>query len=89
MAPPFVEQLESNVYGCDICQDVCPWNRKPIPPDRAEFQPRAGLFHPELSELASLSEADFERRFAGSPIERRGRSGLQAVVKQVRDRQPE
>ena len=80
------DALGSNVYGCDICQDVCPWNRKPEPPDRAEFQPRAGLFNPVLGELSQMDDMEFSQRFEGSPIHRRGRLGLQAVVSQVAER---
>jgi epoxyqueuosine reductase len=75
--------LGSNVYGCDICQDVCPWNRKPEAPNRPEFQPRQGLFNPLLAELSSMDDEVFSERFDGSPIQRRGRVGLQAVVNQV------
>ncbi len=68
--------MGNNVFGCDICQDVCPWNRKaPISAD-PEFQPRAGLVNPSLTWLATISEEDFRRTFRGSPIKRAKRSGL-------------
>ncbi|HEX9654358.1 MAG TPA: tRNA epoxyqueuosine(34) reductase QueG, partial [bacterium] len=44
-----------HIFGCDICQDVCPWNRKATTTGAPEFQPRQGLFHPGLVELAKLS----------------------------------
>ena len=60
--------LGPHVFGCDICQDVCPWNRRAPQTDRPDFQPRNAL--PELEELAKLTEDEFNERFADSPIER-------------------
>ena len=64
------------VFGCDICQDVCPWNRKaPVTPAPA-FQPREKLLAPELDWLLSLSEEQFRAVFAGSPVRRAKWRGL-------------
>ena len=64
------------VFGCDICQDVCPWNRKAPASDKTEFQPREGLFNPALEWLADISEEEFREKFRGSPIKRAKRAGL-------------
>jgi epoxyqueuosine reductase len=65
-----------HVFGCDICQDVCPWNRKAPASSAAEFEPRAGLVNPALAWLAEISAEEFRAAFRGSPIRRTKRSGL-------------
>jgi epoxyqueuosine reductase len=64
------------VFGCDICQDVCPWNRKAPATIAPEFQPREGLVNPALEWLAQISDEEFREKFRGSPIRRTKRSGL-------------
>ena len=65
-----------HVFGCDICQDVCPWNRKAPITSAAGFQPRDGLVNPALEWLAEMQAEDFNKVFRGSPIRRAKRSGL-------------
>jgi epoxyqueuosine reductase len=65
-----------HVFGCDICQDVCPWNRKAPVTNAAEFQARPGLVNPALTWLAEMSAEEFNRSFRGSPVRRAKRSGL-------------
>ena len=65
-----------HVFGCDICQDVCPWNRKAPRTEAPEFQPRAGLVNPALQWLAEMSAEEFREKFRGSPIRRAKRAGL-------------
>jgi len=77
---PIPEDLRSgmgrHVFGCDICQDVCPWNRRAPATASPEFQAREGLVNPALESLAALSEEEFRRTFRGSPIKRARYSGL-------------
>ena len=65
-----------HVFGCDICQDVCPWNRKAPASSATEFEPRPGLVNPALAWLAEMSPEEFREVFRGSPIRRTKRSGL-------------
>jgi epoxyqueuosine reductase len=74
------EGIGRQIFGCDICQDVCPWNRKaPIAAD-SELQPRPELVNPALDWLAELDQADFGRLFFGSPIKRAKFEGLRRNV---------
>lgn len=80
IAPALMEGMGRQVFGCDICQDVCPWNRKaPIAADPA-LEPRPELVNPALAWLASLDEQAFERAFNGSPVRRSGFAGLRRNV---------
>jgi epoxyqueuosine reductase len=64
------------VFGCDLCQEVCPVNRKAMPTTEPDLQrPELGLV--DLLELLELSDAEFLRRFRGTPIMRAKRVGLQ------------
>jgi epoxyqueuosine reductase len=64
------------VFGCDICQDVCPWNRKAPATTAADFQPRPELVNPALDWLAEMSAEEFSRTFRGSPVRRAKLAGL-------------
>lgn len=65
------------LYGCDICQDVCPWNRFEQTTDEARFQPRVGNVNADLSEIAKLTPETYAERFRGSAMKRAKLSGLQ------------
>jgi epoxyqueuosine reductase len=73
---PLRAGMGRHVFGCDICQDVCPWNRKAPVTSAAEFQPREGLVNPALEWLAEMDEAGFRDVFRRSPIRRAKRQGL-------------
>ena len=69
-------QMLDWVFGCDICQDVCPVNRKAQPAAEAGFG-RTGLAAVDLLEILEMSEEEFRQRFSGTPIMRAKRVGLQ------------
>ena len=66
----FRSDMGWQVLGCDICQDVCPWNRTAPRTSPPALQPREKLAAPELSWLLSLTEEDFRRVFRGSAVRR-------------------
>jgi epoxyqueuosine reductase len=82
----FREPMGKHVFGCDICQDVCPWNRKSPRTELDEFKPRAfagldgapdeTLFLPELLRIANLTQEQFRELFRGSPVKRSKWQGL-------------
>jgi epoxyqueuosine reductase len=85
------EPMGNHVFGCDICQDVCPWNNRAPITGAAQFAPRSlpslrdatdaadpprSLFRPDLLWLVNLTEEEFRQRFRGSPIKRAKWRGL-------------
>jgi epoxyqueuosine reductase len=74
------EPIGRHVFGCDICQDVCPWNRRAPASAIPNFQPRKtganSLVSPNLEWLLSLTEEEFREMFRGSPIKRTKWRGL-------------
>ncbi len=72
--------IGQNIFGCDICQDVCPWNRKAPATTAPEFEPRPELVNPALDWLAEMSAEEFREVFRGSPVRRTKRAGLRRNV---------
>jgi len=67
-------RIGNHLFGCDICQDVCPWNARAAVTSEAAFEPAE--FAPRLEDLARLSEEEFRRRFRQSPVRRAKYSGF-------------
>jgi epoxyqueuosine reductase len=74
-------QIGDHIFGCDICQAVCPHNVKTAAARHPELAPRPGVGpRPELIPLLNISETEFRRRFRGSPVKRTKRRGLRRNV---------
>ena len=70
------DKMGNNVFGCDICQDICPWNRRAKVTNEPSFQPRDGFYNPELSSLIKLTNEGFRSIFKGNPVKRAKRKGF-------------
>ena len=66
-------KLGNHLFGCDICQEVCPWNRKRVDSKEERFTP---LPFPSLNDLVDFTEGDYQDRFQGRPLKRATREGL-------------
>ena len=74
------EPMGRQVFGCDICQEVCPWNRRAPVAIQQGTRMRPELVNPALEWLASLDPNDFRKNFKGSPLERTRRRRLHRNV---------
>jgi epoxyqueuosine reductase len=79
------EHLEGWLYGCDICQDVCPWNRFAQPSAEQSLAPRSGNINADLSAVLQLDADSYRERFRGSAMKRAKLSGLQRNARALRD----
>ncbi|MEK6565358.1 MAG: tRNA epoxyqueuosine(34) reductase QueG [Bacteroidota bacterium] len=83
---PLAPQFENWIYGCDICQDVCPWNKFQQETNESTFTPREHNRNPSLAELESITEKEFQERFRKSPIKRTKHRGFVRNVKAVQQK---
>lgn len=74
--PNIVPLLNNRMYGCDICQQICPWNRYARPHSTPEFVPSQEFLSMDYSSIASMSVEDYQRIFKGSAVKRAKYSGL-------------
>ena len=74
---PAEMDLAGWLYGCDICQDVCPWNRFEQPTNEMRFEPRDGSVNVELAEILELTPETYAARYRGSAMKRAKLAGLQ------------
>jgi len=82
LPPEEAEHMEGWIFGCDICQEVCPWNyRFEHATGDPRFLPREENVDRDLSEWLELSEEDYRRRFRHSPVKRAKYSGLKRNIR--------
>ena len=84
----FAGKMEGWAFGCDICQEVCPWNRFATPHDEPEFEPRPGLMDLSADEWHGMTEVVFDRLFEGSAVKRAKYGGLMRNLRILRKQDP-
>ena len=86
-APELPDEIENKLsgwlYGCDICQDVCPWNRFEEPTSETRFSPREGNVNADLDDILELTPETYAARYRGSAMKRAKLSGLQRNARAV------
>lgn len=85
LLPDIKNNLNGWLYGCDICQDVCPWNRFETPTTEARFEPRDGETSADLDEILSFTPEKYAERFRRSAIKRAKLGGLQRNAKALKE----
>ena len=87
--PETVQQgLSGWLYGCDICQDVCPWNRFEQKTDERQFAPREDNINADLKEILELTPETYAARFRGSAMKRAKLAGLQRNARALMNEPP-
>jgi len=75
--------INNSIFGCDICQDVCPWNKKSVPHNEKEFIPKKELRDLKKKDWIELTEDTFNKIFEGSAVKRTKFQGLKRNIKAV------
>ncbi len=81
--------LDSWLYGCDTCQDVCPWNRFEGATDESRFEPRPDSVSANLKQILELTPDAYAARFRGSAIKRAKLTGLQRNARTLLEQEPD
>jgi epoxyqueuosine reductase len=76
IAPELQHDVGEWLFGCDICQEVCPWNRSVPETTETAFRSRPGLANPDPCELLGMNPEEFDTHFAGSPVRRTKHAGM-------------
>ncbi|MBW7912821.1 MAG: tRNA epoxyqueuosine(34) reductase QueG [Taibaiella sp.] len=81
------DKMEGWMFGCDICQDVCPWNRFSKPNTEPHFTPIPEILNLSLGEWQVMSEDTFRKTFKNSPLSRAKWKGIQRNIQAIKNRQ--
>ena len=77
---PMAGKFDNWIFGCDVCQEVCPWNRHSTITTEKEFDPNPGLLEMKKSDWVDLTEEVFRDYFKSSPVMRTGFEGLKRNI---------
>lgn len=87
--PAIEKNLEHRVFGCDICQEVCPWNRNAPLHTEPEFEPRTEWTDLSMQQWAALDQETFNRLFRGSAVRRAGYSKVMNTLERLQKEEKE
>ncbi|MBK8956588.1 MAG: tRNA epoxyqueuosine(34) reductase QueG [Saprospiraceae bacterium] len=77
----FSGQLDHWMFGCDICQEVCPWNRFTKPHTESDFNPKKDILSRSAEDWMNMGLEEFDRDFGDSPLKRKGLAGIKETVR--------
>jgi epoxyqueuosine reductase len=83
---PMKNKFDNWMFGCDICQDVCPWNRFSKPTAEPAFTPIAEILHYNENDWEELTEQSFKKIFADSPLKRANYPGIRRNLQFLKNR---
>jgi len=76
----FEDKMENYIFGCDICQEVCPWNRSADEHNESDFEPKEGFLSMRKEDWAELTEEKYKELFYGTPVVRVKYQGLKRNI---------
>lgn len=80
----FKNKMDDWVFGCDVCQDVCPWNRFSTLHNEKDFEPKPELLNMSKSDWEDLNEETYEKLFNGTPLRRVKYKGLKRNIRFIK-----
>jgi epoxyqueuosine reductase len=82
---PIIDKLNGQIFGCDICQDVCPWNKKIKPNQSNDFKPIAGLLEMKREDWMELSRETYTKTFRHTAFERAGYDRIKRNISYLKE----